>query len=86
MRKIASNIFVVLFILCFVSQKSYAKCGKFDFYCKRMLNDNPGLAKSLLPKIKIKTGCKKHDYYCKRISRKNWLQYVNQNKSLLGSS
>ena len=35
MRKIASNIFVVLFILCFVSQKSYAKCGKFDFYCKR---------------------------------------------------
>ena len=35
MRKIVSNIFVVLFILCFASQKSYAKCGKFDFYCKR---------------------------------------------------
>jgi len=35
MRKIASNIFVVLFILCFASQKSYAKCGKYDFYCKR---------------------------------------------------
>ena len=35
MRKIALNIFVVLFILCFVSQKSFAKCGKFDFYCKR---------------------------------------------------
>ena len=35
MRKIVSNIFVVLFILCFVSQKSFAKCGKFDFYCKR---------------------------------------------------
>ena len=35
MRKIVSNIFVVLFILCFLSQKSYAKCGKFDFYCKR---------------------------------------------------
>ena len=35
MRKIVSNIFVVLFILCFASQKSYAKCGTFDFYCKR---------------------------------------------------
>ena len=36
MKKIVSNIFVVLFILCFVSQKSFAaKCGKFDFYCKR---------------------------------------------------
>ena len=35
MRKIVLNIFVVLFILCFVSQKSFAKCGKFDFYCKR---------------------------------------------------
>jgi len=36
MRKIVSNIFVVLFILCFASQKSFAaKCGKFDFYCKR---------------------------------------------------
>ena len=35
MRKIVLNIFVALFILCFVSQKSFAKCGKFDFYCKR---------------------------------------------------
>ena len=62
------------------------RCRKYDFYCKRMLNNNPALAKSLLPKIKINTGCKKYDYYCKRMSRKNWLQYVNQNKSLLGSS
>ena len=45
MRKIASNIFVALFILCFASQKSFAfsnpysntnpKCKKYDFYCKR---------------------------------------------------
>ena len=37
MRKIASNIFVVLFILCFATLESFAKskCGKFDFYCKR---------------------------------------------------
>ena len=37
MRKIVSNIFVVLFILCFASLESFAKskCGKFDFYCKR---------------------------------------------------
>ena len=62
------------------------RCRKYDFYCKRKLNDNPALAKSLLPKIKINTGCKKHDYYCKRMSRKEWLQYINQNKSLLGSS
>ena len=62
------------------------RCRKYDFYCKRKLNDNPALAKSLLPKIKINTGCKKHDYYCKRISQKGWLQYINQNKSLLGSS
>ena len=62
------------------------RCRKYDFYCKRKLNDNPALAKSLLPKIKINTGCKKHDYYCKRMSRKEWLQYFNQNKSLLGSS
>ena len=62
------------------------RCRKYDFYCKRQLNDNPALAKSLLPKIKINTGCKKHDYYCKRISQKGWLQYINQNKSLLGSS
>ena len=62
------------------------RCRKHDFYCKRKINDNPALAKSLLPKIKINTGCKKHDYYCKRMSRKEWLQYINQNKSLLGSS
>jgi len=62
------------------------RCRKLDFYCKRILNKNPSLAKSLLPKIKINTGCKKHDYYCKRMSRKEWLQYINQNKSLLGSS
>jgi len=62
------------------------RCRKFDFYCKRILNKNPSLAKSLLPKIKINTGCKKHDYYCKRMSKKKWLQYINQNKSLLGSS
>ena len=62
------------------------RCRKYDFYCKRKLNDNPALAKSLLPKIKINTGCKKRDYYCKRMSRKEWFQYINQNKSLLGSS
>jgi hypothetical protein len=62
------------------------RCRKYDFYCQRKLNDNPALAKSLLPKIKINTGCKKRDYYCKRMSRKEWFQYINQNKSLLGSS
>ena len=62
------------------------RCRKYDFYCKRKLNDNPALSKSLLPKIKINTGCKRYDYYCKRMSRKEWLQYINQNKSLLGSS
>ena len=62
------------------------RCRKYDFYCKRKLNDNPALAKSLLPKIKINTGCKKRDYYCKRMSRKEWFHYINQNKSLLGSS
>jgi len=62
------------------------RCRKYDFYCKRKLNDNPALAKSLLPKIEINIGCKKHDYYCKRLSQKKWLQYVNQNKSLLGST
>ena len=39
MKKIVSNIFVVLFILCFASIESFAKskskCGKYDFYCKR---------------------------------------------------
>lgn len=62
------------------------RCRKFDFYCKRMLNKNPGLAKSLLPKLEIDIGCKKYDFYCKRISKEKWLQYINQNKSLLGSS
>ena len=62
------------------------RCRKFDFYCKRILNKNPGLAKSLLPKVESDTGCKKYDFYCKRMSKKKWLQYINQNKSLLGSS
>ena len=62
------------------------RCRKFDFYCKRILNKNPDLAKSLLPKVESDTGCKKSDYYCKRMSKKKWLQYINQNKSLLGSS
>ena len=62
------------------------RCRNYDFYCKRKLNDNPALAKSLLPKIKINTGCKKRDYYCKRMSRKKWLQHINQSKSLFGSS
>ena len=62
------------------------RCKKFDFYCKRILNKNPGLAKSLLPKVESDTGCKKYDFYCKRMSKKKWLQYINQNKSLLGSS
>ena len=62
------------------------RCRKFDFYCKRILNKSPGLAKSLLPEITTDAGCKKHDYYCKRISRQKWLQYIKQNTSLLGSS
>ena len=62
------------------------RCRKFDFYCKRILNKNPGLAKSLLPKVKSDTGCKKFDFYCKRMSKEKWLQYINQNKSLLGNS
>ena len=62
------------------------RCRKFDFYCKRMLNKNPGLAKSLLPNTEFNTGCKKYDFYCKRTSKEKWLQYINQNKSLLGSS
>ena len=62
------------------------RCRKYDFYCKRKLNANPALAQSLLPKIKSDAGCKKYDYYCKRMSQKKWLQHINQNKSLLGSS
>ena len=62
------------------------RCRKFDFYCKRILNKSPGLAKSLLPNTEFNTGCKKYDFYCKRTSKEKWLQYINQNKSLLGSS
>ena len=62
------------------------RCKKFDFYCKRMLNKSPGLAKSLLPNTVHNIGCKKYDFYCKRTSKEKWLQYINQNKSLLGSS
>ena len=40
MIKIVSNIFIALFILCFASQKSFAKCGKFDFQCKRVGETN----------------------------------------------
>jgi len=61
------------------------RCRKFDFYCKRMLNENPTLAKSLLPDTEYNAGCKKYDFYCKRLSKNKWLQYINQNKSLLGS-
>ena len=62
------------------------RCRKYDFYCKRILNKKPGLAKSLLPNTEYKIGCKKHDYYCKRMSKKKWIQSINQDKSLLGSS
>ena len=62
------------------------RCRKFDFYCKRMLNKNPSLAKSLLQNTEYNIGCKKYDFYCKRTSKEKWLQYINQNKSLLGSS
>ena len=40
MMKIVSNIFIALFILCFASQKSFAECGMFDFYCKRVGEKN----------------------------------------------
>ena len=62
------------------------RCRKFDFYCKRILNKCPGLAKSLLANTEFNTGCKKYDFYCKRTSKEKWLQYINQDKSLLGSS
>ena len=39
-----------------------------------------------LPENEFSAKCKKYDYYCKRMSRKEWFQYINQNKSLLGSS
>ena len=45
MKKITSNIFIALFVLCFASKESFAftnpwsnanpKCKTFDFYCKR---------------------------------------------------
>ena len=62
------------------------RCRKFDFYCKRILNKNPELAKKLLPSQEYKVGCKKYDFYCKRLSKKQWLQHINQDKTLLGSS
>ena len=40
MMKIVSNIFIALFILCLASQKSFAECGMFDFYCKRVAEKN----------------------------------------------
>ena len=40
MIKIVSKFFVVLFIFCFVCQNSFAKCGLFDFYCKRVGEEN----------------------------------------------
>ena len=61
------------------------RCRKFDFYCQRMLKDNPQLAKSLLPKLTKDIGCKKYDYYCKRMGKKKWLKHIDQEKSLLGS-
>ena len=65
--------------------KFSAQCKKYDFYCKRMLNKNPAKRSTLL-KNEVNLGCKKFDFYCKRMSQKKWLQHVNQNQSLLGSS
>ena len=65
--------------------KFSAQCKKYDFYCKRMLNKNPAKRSTLL-KNEVNLGCKKYDFYCKRMSQKKWLEYVNQNQSLLGSS
>ena len=62
------------------------RCRKFDFYCKRILNEDPTRAKSLLPKINTDIGCKKYDFYCKRKSQEKWLEHINSNKSLQGSS
>ena len=62
------------------------RCKKFDFYCKRKLNKSPELANKLLPNSEHRVGCKKYDFYCKRMSKKIWLQHINQNTSLLGSS
>ena len=44
------------------------------------------LKQKYLPKNKFSAQCKKYDFYCKRMSQKKWLEYVNQNQSLLGSS
>ena len=65
--------------------KFSAQCKKYDFYCKRILNKNPAKRSTLL-KNEVNLGCKKYDFYCKRMSQKKWLEYVNQNQSLLGSS
>ena len=65
--------------------KFSAQCKKYDFYCIRMLNKNPAKRSTLL-KNEVNLGCKKYDFYCKRMSQKKWLEYVNQNQSLLGSS
>ena len=65
--------------------KFSAQCKKYDFYCIRMLNKNPAKRSTLL-KNEVNLGCKKYDFYCKRMSQKKWLQHVNQNQSLLGSS
>ena len=65
--------------------KFSAQCKKYDFYCTRILNKNPAKRSTLL-KNEVRTGCKKYDFYCKRMSQKKWLEYVNQNQSLLGSS
>ena len=65
--------------------KFSAQCKKYDFYCKRILNKNPAKRSTLL-KNEVNLGCKKYDFYCKRMSKKKWLQYINQDQSLLGSS
>ena len=65
--------------------KFSAQCKKYDFYCKRILNENPAKRSTLL-KNEVNLGCKKYDFYCKRMSQKKWLQYINQHQSLLGNS
>ena len=65
--------------------KFSAQCKKYDFYCKRILNKNPAKRSTLLNN-EVNLGCKKYDFYCQRMSQKKWLQYINQNQSLLGSS
>ena len=65
--------------------KFSAQCKKYDFYCKRMLNENPAKRSTLL-KNEVNLGCKEYDFYCKRMSQKKWLKHIDQNQSLLGSS